>query len=103
MKRLALVIVVLLSFPGLASVSFAQRSDATSDTAPLNKMPKDLEERFALSGLPPHLLAGAAGVVGAVVAFHDRRVDDSLISLACGLAGVSMVPEAARGLRKKSP
>jgi hypothetical protein len=55
MKRLALFIVVLLSILGLASVSLAQRSDAASNPAPLNKMPKDLEERYALSALPPHL------------------------------------------------
>jgi len=59
MKHLALVIVVLLSLPGLASVSFAQGSNAASDPALLKKMPKDLEERYALSALPPHLRAGA--------------------------------------------
>jgi hypothetical protein len=61
MKRLALVVVVLLSLTGLAHVSSAGGvpSNAASDPAPLNKMPKDLEERFALSALPPHLRAGA--------------------------------------------
>ena len=41
MKRL--VIIVLLSLPGLASISLGQRSNATSDLAPLDKMPKYLE------------------------------------------------------------
>src|SRR5215470_3191086 len=61
MNRLALVIVALLGFSGLAAVSSAQRNNTT--LVPLNKMPRDLEVRYALSALPPHLRADATTYV----------------------------------------
>ena len=59
MNPRTLVIAALFGLSFLSSVAAAQGQNATSDPAPLEKMPKDLEVRFALSALPPHLRAGA--------------------------------------------
>lgn len=59
-RRLTLVIAVLLGLSSLSSVAVAQqKAEPSSDPAPLERMPKDLEIRFALSAVPQHLHAEA--------------------------------------------
>ena len=60
MNRLTLVSAILFSPTFLASVCSAQGRNAATGPSPLETMPKELEGRFALSALPPHLRTWAA-------------------------------------------